>query len=290
MKLFLLALLIIISTNSFAQRDESPYVGKKLTLVKDAGHLKDSVNIVTDFFKHIVKWDYRPDNIIYQVGNKPWSYRDSLINKIFVCLSEKKEANDTAYTYLELENRETGIIFYKMNSNWSELVLCDDKGNPIPKKKVVKPVVDPCALIDESYDEFSHTKQYTTAYIYHRENESPFDPTETYHVDFTKYIKKSGVNYYMALETTSNIPLATEQGAIVILKNGKRLKKPLAKVTTTVNSKAEYVRRSFITLTSADIAILKSSPIKRFQLYIDQDIVNDSETVYKMFLCLINKK
>ena len=161
----------------------------------------------------------------------------------------------------------------------------------------------PCSKIDYEYDEFEYTKKYSTASSYDEQVERPHDPayyagekTETktiwYNTVFYKNIEKGQPTYYLALEIPSSTP-THNKGVIIILNNGSRINRPLEKVTTRVReteSDEPYMVRSFMRLKQTDISLLKSSPIKEFELFADQAYSVQSEKVYQMFLCLLTKK
>jgi len=155
-----------------------------------------------------------------------------------------------------------------------------------------KEINDPCSRIDYQYDNFHYIKKYNTAI------DLPTKIADTsyyknFDAIFYKYIYKNVPSYTLHLSTTSSLPSGYVKGVIIILTNGKRINKPLARVETnveTIHDEATYVISSFVTLTTKDIILLKGSPIKEYELYADQSILEHADIVYKMFLCLLNRK
>jgi len=150
----------------------------------------------------------------------------------------------------------------------------------------------PCSHIEYTYNEFHHTKQYNTAISL------PISIADTsyysnYNAVFYKYIEKGQTTYYLSLSTVTTVPDVNRKGVIIILKNGRRINKPNEIVKTeveTIRGESEHVVESFIRLLPNDILLLKSSPLKKFELYVDQDVVSQNDAIFQMFLCLVNKK
>ena len=109
-------------------------------------------------------------------------------------------------------------------------------------------------------------------------------------LSYSKTISKGKATYYILLQTESSIAASTNYGVIILLKNGKKINKPSAKVSTDVDSHARYIRSSFIRLTDIDIALLKTSPVTDFKLYVDDASVEHPEQYMQLFNCLISKK
>ncbi len=151
---------------------------------------------------------------------------------------------------------------------------------------------DPCLAIDTDIDKYTGERTFRTPFsgIYQDDEHSQTE------VNYDKTISKGGVvRYYLTLQIGGNIPLATEHGVYIILKNGKKISKPNVKVETTVDEYRHdggepYLRRSFFALTPADLVLLRQSPITDFKLYIDDTTVNHPEQYMQLLNCLTSRK
>lgn len=143
-----------------------------------------------------------------------------------------------------------------------------------------------CSKIEYKFDKFSGEKTYSTPGL----SKNSYGRLGLSNIVFIKTIQKSISRYYLSLRTIGITPLGNEYGVSLILKNGKKLKKPTAIVSTTVNSDGDYERSSFITLTQTDLIILRKSPITDFQLYIDEDKVVNPDDYIVWLRCLTVKK
>ncbi len=279
-------------------------LGQKLLLTDEGIDYKGERILTDQVYKSSVNgWPSLFDTSnLFKAKNSNSTLIDSLKGKEFLCLGLKEEGS-LGY-YIKLQNEKTRILVcnfvgkycpfstlkeIKSNKAAGEIELSNKKKQDEAENKEL---AEPCSRIDYEYDEFHYTKKFNTAL------DLPALIADTsyfkfYDIVFYKEIKKSIPTYYISLQTISSTPLATQKGVIIILNNGKRLNKPLAKVTTeveTIHDESEYVRHSFIQLNQNDLTLLKASPIKEYELYIDQSNLLFSDTVYKMFLCLLMKK
>lgn len=92
------------------------------------------------------------------------------------------------------------------------------------------------------------------------------------------------------LTTTSLRPIEYAKGIIILLQNGRKLIKPNVLIKTTVNSDAEFELNASFFLEASDRALLKTAPIKGFELHDAQRDVVRPDEIYKMFICLLDKK
>lgn len=145
-----------------------------------------------------------------------------------------------------------------------------------------------CSKIEESYNEFDNIKSFSTAYII--DDKTPYSGIRIYGVSYVKNIQQRRTTYYLSLETSTPSPDATEDGVVILLENNVKIRKPRAPVKTDVGRDGDFKVSSFITLSLTDLALLKKSPIKSFELYVDRGIVERPQEVYNMFLCLLSKK
>jgi hypothetical protein len=140
---------------------------------------------------------------------------------------------------------------------------------------------NPCAGITYEYDKIERTKEYTT----------PIDGgSRLFNCSFSKTIKNGVSSYTLFLSTRSDPPRATEKGVTILLKNGKRIFKPSVAVKSSVDDGSGYLRTAIFTLTPADIAAFKTSPIDSYKLFIDSENADNEDALYTMFLCLLTKK
>ena len=215
---------------------------------------------------------------------------DSLVNRSFVV--EEVNDYDKEQRYLKLSNKEIGTIYKIYTARFGPLDLktkksLDERLKRLQESEAIVAaekaslVANPCPLIEDEYDEIDKTKDFKTP--------SSFNDV-LFRAVFIKSVKKGIGTYYLSLKTIGNIPLANEKGLTIVLVNGKMIRKPAAVVETDVNSDGDYVRSSFINLTPVDIALLKTSPIKKFRLYIDDEEVEQGDVLHKLFLCLLTKK
>jgi hypothetical protein len=279
------------------------YIGKLLIFTLQGNDFKGENIISNQIFKAGKDdWpEFGSRTALYKAQNSPFTLADSLYKKEFVCLGTKSNGVSVD---IKLENKTTGIFVCEFSIPYCPFQTPEEiekiKMDDLTQKNVEKSkrnelqneIDDPCSEIEYMYDNFHYTKKYNTALEY-PQLIADTSYEKFFNAVFYKEIYKGNSTYYLALNTTSSLAQAMERGVIIILKNGKRIGKPLAKVETTVeevHDEAAYVVKSFITLNSNDILLLKSSPLKEFELYVDQDSVAHADILYKMFLCLLAKK
>jgi hypothetical protein len=293
--------------NSFKGRD---------LYLKSKPHLNKPFSEIMAFYKTPLEND-EVSNIVYPIidsnGDAFTSYRDSLIGLKLQCIAIVSDGNTT--TFLKLQNEKIGTVYFDAAFAESEFAtdeelqkekqaaIDENKEIDSNKRKSEKEISDynniianPCLQVDGDYDEFHYEYKYSTGYIKPKdptiENDYP-KPSEYYDAIFYKNKSKTNSIYYLNLMGEAPNALAAEQGVIIILKNKKRLNKPLAIIKTEVNERGDngesFIRNSFIKLTQQDIQLLKSSPIDSFELYDTQVSELDYKVLYQMFLCILNK-
>jgi hypothetical protein len=194
--------------------------------------------------------------------------------------------------------RRNGVVSFIIISTDTIVVLDNKKSrHDIDLATYNSLVSNPCSQLDTNYDDFSREKKFSTGYVKPTgPDDDPAAPISTkfYNVIFYKYICKTGVSYYINLNSNSITPLATERGVIIILKNKTRINKPNALVETKVNENGDefdrYTRSSFIRLTANDLLLLKASPIDEYELYDSQESETDFAVLHQMFMCLLKAK
>jgi hypothetical protein len=132
-----------------------------------------------------------------------------------------------------------------------------------------------CSRVTKTVDEFS--------------GEITYEARITDDVNFLK-IKKNGViKYYLSI-WIKETGIYTGTGVSIILKNGKKINKPSAKVEYNYAGSSFYTT-TFIQLTNEDIALLKQSGIEKFKLYISTGEITDYSDLSKdLFNCLVKAK
>lgn len=305
----LIATLIISCLNVFGQAKPkygTPeyYIGKHFTLDTSAYAISNFQSFgVHDFVKNIDKDSrYYTDIQNFSLSGKAANTRfpkssgsevssyDSLKNVVFIC---EKAATTEHVNYLLLNSAKTGPVYYVFERSSFFIIpgnvelkcvedLTQKKAAADADNKEFEAIKnDPCAGITYEYNKIDRAKEFTT----------PLDGGgRSFNCSFSKRIENGVSSYTLFLSTRSDPPRATEKGVMILLKNGKRISKPDAKVTSKVDDGSGYLRTSIITLTAADIAVLKTSQIDTYKLYIDDETPDDGEALYKMFLCLLTKK
>ena len=132
-----------------------------------------------------------------------------------------------------------------------------------------------CSGVTKTVDEFS--------------GEITFEARITDDINFLK-IKKGGViKYYLSI-WIKETGIYTGTGVSIILKNGKKINKPSAKVEYSYAGSSFYTT-TFIQLIADDIALLKQSGIEKYKLYISTGEISDYSNLSKdLFNCLIKAK
>lgn len=141
----------------------------------------------------------------------------------------------------------------------------------------VTPKIDSidCGKVTKTVDEFT--------------GEITFEAKITDDVKFLK-IKKGGVTRYYLDIWIEESGIYTGTGVSIILKNGKKINKPSAKVEYSYVSNSFYTT-TFIYLTKDDIALLKQSGIEKYKLYISTGEISEYSNLSKdLFNCLIKAK
>ena len=132
-----------------------------------------------------------------------------------------------------------------------------------------------CSKVTKTVDEFT--------------GEITFEAKITDDVKFFK-IKKGGVTRYYLDIWIEESGIYTGTGVSIILKNGKKINKPSAKVEYSYVSNSFYTT-TFIYLTKDDIALLKQSEIEKYKLYISTGEISEYSNLSKdLFNCLIKAK
>jgi len=108
-------------------------------------------------------------------------------------------------------------------------------------------------------------------------------------VSFLK-IKKGGVTIYYLSIWIKETGIYTGTGVTIILKNGKKISKPSAKVDYSYAGSSFYTT-AFIKLTADDIALLKQSGIEKYKLYISTGEISPYSDLSKDFFnCIVKAK
>jgi hypothetical protein len=132
-----------------------------------------------------------------------------------------------------------------------------------------------CSSIYKEVDEFS--------------GEIKFDAQITANVKFLK-TKKDGVSKYFLSLWVKSTGIYTGTGVTIILKNGRKINKPSAKVHYSYAGSSFYTT-TFIQLTNEDISLFKQSGIAKYKLYISTGEITDNSDLSKdLFNCLVNAK
>lgn len=108
-------------------------------------------------------------------------------------------------------------------------------------------------------------------------------------VNFLKIIRGGSTVYYLSIYI-KEAGIYTGTGVILILKNGKKINKPNAKVDYSYAGSSFYTT-TFIRLGAEDIALLKQSSIEKYKLYISSSSITENPYASKdLFNCLLKVK
>jgi len=120
--------------------------------------------------------------------------------------------------------------------------------------------------------------------------ETTFNAEITDEVRFIKIKNGSTTRYYLSI-WIKETGIYTGRGVTIILQNGKRINRPGEKVESKYTAGSFYTT-AFITLTVADITLLKQSGILKYKLYISTgELFNYFAKCSKdLFNCLVNAK
>jgi len=275
--LYLTIFLLIMCLKSYSQSVAFNYTGKHFTVDTSLKHQA----FLKEYGVANLRWDYEKsefdkNNKPFLTNNKTRTLYDSLANKIFLC----EQVITYPRNFLKLSHATLGTFYAELefvNGKYSpsDLICIEEKMREDSLKK------DPCPLVEYKYDDFTGERNYSTPYS--KDNKS-------LNIRFYKNVKNNGTAvYFMALNTIITRAWATERGVILLLKNGKKIEKPSAEVTTRVDSHANFETSSIITLSAQDIALLKTSPIKKFKLYVAESEADEPEMMQKLLICLLSK-
>jgi hypothetical protein len=132
-----------------------------------------------------------------------------------------------------------------------------------------------CNRIIKEIDEFS--------------GEITYEAKVTNDVIFFKFKDKGIVEYCLSI-WVKETDIYTGTGVTIILKNGKKINKPNAKVESTYSGGSFYTT-TFIRLTNYDIELLKQSGVEKYKLYVSTgQIIGYSDLSKDIFNCLIKAK
>ncbi|MBE9584899.1 hypothetical protein IM792_10610 [Mucilaginibacter sp. JRF] len=298
-KYLLFLLLLTCKIELYAQKinpNAQYYIGKTFHVDTLAAKYQDRGY---DYFRANLSVSLYDSKYAAYPNKSGYSDYQALANKTMTCTAVGEVPGNESYGYLKLESSTTYPIHYVyFKGSYFRNITCieEEAENKILKEKEIayrKRLSDsitlaatklrnnPCPLITENYDEFENIKSFQTPWSFEG---------KMLNCSIAKIIEKRVPYYYVSLSTIGNTALATQKGVFIILKNGKRIVKPNAEIETNVDRNAQFERTTTIKLTTADLALLKSSPMSKFKLYINSDNIQEADLIYKMLLCLITKK
>ena len=270
-KILMVAIILIASVSSFAQKLLNQHVGKSYKSYEGVlakFNTNESYSLSHKFYKFPTNERYN-NNVAYPT--KQYNFvteKDSLINKTFR-IESTKQFGDGSYedyalfTLVDTLTQEKLYYVYDSETNVYHLLLTE------PVKIIINEEIVKSSIIKD-FDDIENQTHISTPY------NSP--------VGLHKYIKNGRTVYYLDLSIEGST-LTRGTGVIVVFSDGTKWVKPI-KVDVRYSSGWQY--SSWITLTTADLQVLKNKSIKKFRLYIYDAEINpyDGEE-FKKYVSLI---
>lgn len=210
-----------------------------------------------------LKKRYKP---IDKYSNTKYS---ELVGKEFKVLDieEYKDFADRKKHMLKIENKETGILYFKYDEV-SEYNFCFEVigGLDFPEGHF-------CKDLEETQDKFADKLTVR----------SPFKET----VSFTKVTSKDKTSIYMSIRVHGSTINVNKTGATVLLDNKEQLVWENAKVSSKVSRGGRgYIYSVFVSLTEEQIKKLTESKITDVKLYVYEKEVKNALKIQEYIKCL----
>lgn len=144
---------------------------------------------------------------------------------------------------------------------------------------------NPCDKIEYINDDVRDFKLYHT----------PYNTEASSSIWISKIIRPNKKpEYYISIRV--NEPEGkTVNGVFIVLDSGKKISRPNAEITLEVDKEdVDIIHQGFIQsftfqITPQEITLLKSSSISKYAISYLNETPYQSDELYKMFLCLLNK-
>ena len=228
-------------------------------------------------------------NIIYpNINFKSETEKDSLINRIFkvedIIGKNGKTYSGGAYidkpifVLIDTATNETIYFLYdKLNNdkfpflnNASKIELTQNIKNDPSKISNSENSKIWCYEVEREIDDFTNEIIINSRIVFYNKT-SP--------VTIYKYINKNVITYYLSLKTYGFTPIALEKGVIILFEDGSKLNKPNVNIDIQVTQNANYEYSAFFRITTSELSILRSKKIKKFRLYIFDEIINEEFSI-----------
>lgn len=164
------------------------------------------------------------------------------------------------------------LSFGQTNVNWDSIITVYRIDSTKAYKKEFS--VNPCGL-DRKIDEF--TGEITCTIV-----------DDGGDISFVKIIKAGISSYYLSIWIKES-GIYTGTGVVLILENGQKISKPTAKVDYNYAANSFYTT-VFLKLNANDIALLKTSGISKYKLYISEGQTAYASKTKDLFICLTKIK
>jgi|GEM_PF-5859630 len=284
-EIILLLLLAACSLFARAQKHEpSYYIGK--TFVVDSLPSGFQQFGYPGFIKDLKGEPDDPENIAVANPGKYGSDYNKMVGQKLKC-TDAGASPHNGFNFLKLSNDNIGTVYYEYISVFDPKNMTCLEAQEAENKDFKTKLDNICSTITGGYNKLHDATEFSTAYsslVKPGEHSLPFNVT------YFKDIKGQTVTYSVLMEAIALSPMTDRKGVTLLLANGHRIKKPLAVVETSVSDNAEFVRKSIFDLNAADRAALKASPLVDFELYVEDAHVVNPDQLYRMFLCLLDKK
>jgi hypothetical protein len=277
-KVLLLFGFVIISLISFSQKTDTaanfPRKHAELLLGKELKVLPKDVKWqefgYSGFYKH-KNFDKEIMPKLYSSDDNISSKYSSLVGKVFKVLSIEPYKNiiGTDKFKLEIENSETGIIYFDYDSKYEfDFPFKVVGGLNLPEGFY-------CEDVTTTVDKFTGDTTYTSKVS-----------------EGTAFIKVKNGNksvIYISKNQPGNTLNVKEKGFILLLQNGFRIDKPDAPIDVESNGSGGWVYSVFVALNENDIKLLTENAITDDRLYIYDGTIKYGKTLMEYLKCIVAK-
>jgi hypothetical protein len=191
---------------------------------------------------------------------------DSLVGKVFKLISASPYKNSIGKErfILEIENPNTGIIYYDYNPTFEyEYPFEVIGGLKYPENFF-------CNEIEVSKDKFTGETRIN----------SPM-----HGVYFVKTKKETETHIYLFLRTPGSTANVNIKGVIILLDNGMKIEKPDCKIDVEVGE-SNYLYSCLIELNNKDIQLLTANKMTDYRLYVYDNTIKNGNTLMEYLKCI----
>jgi hypothetical protein len=204
--------------------------------------------------------------IRYILKSGPTPY-DSLVGKKFkvIDIIDFERYGERKYK-LKLENPKIGVLYYDYD----------------PTIKLIYPFIytneriDYCSQLTKTIDKF--------------DDKTTIDTPLLNSISFTKVISNKVSKLYMSVAQNGTTLNVGKMGLTILFSNGKRLSKPIAKISVDAGSEGGWNYSSFISLLPTDLKLLSENIISDVKLYIYEGSIDNGLELKELLNCLIKAK